>query len=362
MSALVEPVHVARKPWSKHKKKQTLVAIAYFGSLLIIGKFILFMGTLISAIHLTSDGEIIFRGVNLSMVDLNTGTMDLIEDDWEPWNSQKFLGCERRNGQDEYQAESVSEWFPYIEKVKRDGFIIISNTNCGYLDFALNFWEHYQRLGYTNIVFIAEDCIAYNVLKSRIGKHHVAPPILQREKTYEDEIFSEIFRNMTLLRPKYLHYFLNRGVSVMWQDIDSVPIRNTMEFFPRGYDIVAVDDYVTDGHYSSNYLCACLLLLNPTHHTFNLLNVWMSEIESNLSNASDNDQLALNRALSKLRNNREITLAILPRTVYPNGHDYDSFALTAAWVHANYLIGGNSKRDFLKRRGFWVSMEHNYHC
>ncbi len=359
MTGLAKVVFLARKPWSKHSKKQRIVILLCFGLSLVLRKVLFCLRGKVGANYSASDP--------VSIKDLITaeGTNqenNLIEADWEPWKSHDFLRCDSTNGSIEVPSNAHDGWFPYIDNVKQDNFIIISNTNCGYLDFALNFWEHYQTLGYTNIVFIAEDCIAYNILTSKMGKYHVAPPIMTRERTNEDEIFSEIFRNMTVLRPRYLHYFLNRGVSVMWQDIDSVPLRNTMDFFPKGYDIVAVDDYVGDAHYSSNYLCACLLLLNPTRHAFRLLNIWMAEIENNINNPNDNDQLAFNRALGKLRKSKEITLTVLPRTVYPNGHDYDNFASTAAWIHANYLIGGQSKRDFLMKRGYWISTDYSYSC
>ena len=362
MSGRANFIYLARNPVTKQNKKHPIAILVYFGFLLVLGKLLFCFGKHMHDKCLSRSYDMVLNHSSLIPIDLENVKVDLIQADWEPLKSHNFLSCDSLQWAIEEQEKNSSEWFPFIDKVKTDNFVIISNTNCGYLDFALNFWEHYRRLGYSNIVFIAEDCISYNILVSRVGKHHVAPPILKRGRTHEDEIFSDIFRNMTLLRPKYLHYFLNRGVSVMWQDIDSVPIRNTIDFFPRGYDIVAVDDYSTDAHYRSNYLCACLLLLSPTQHTFTLLKDWMSEIDSNLINKNDNDQLALNRALAKLRNRKQISLAVLPRTVYPNGHDYDSFTSTAAWIHANYLIGGKSKREYLRTRGYWLSSEYEFDC
>lgn len=351
---------LARKPWSSCTNTSLGVFALYFGFFLVVGELVQYFEANILAEFAVIDG-LGFKKKDFITTGLLNRESTLIETDWEPWKLQHHVRCDSRAQPSAKDITNSSDWFPYIEEIKKNDFVIISNTNCGYLDFAFNFWEHYQQIGYSNVVFIAEDCIAYNALTSRLGKHHVAPPIMERRETSEDEIFSEIFRNMTLLRPRYLHYFLNRGVSVLWQDIDSVPIQDTMNFFPKGYDVVAVDDRSTDAHYSSNYLCACLLFLNPSQHTFTLLNQWMSEIEMNINNDRDNDQLALNRALSKLKHKKQITLAVLPRTVFPNGHDYDSYATTSAWIHANYLIGGESKRNFLRKRGYWTSLD-SFNC
>lgn len=353
---------IGRKPWIRYGTRGTFFALVCSGLLPLLFLYLLVKvkkqkHIFLPSISMNTSEE---RTVHASTPNLKR--IGLIESDWEPLKSYSFVKCEPTGIVGHLESQTGEEWFPYIDKIKKDNFIILSNTNCGYIDFALNFLEHYKSLGYTNIVLIAEDCITYGVLKNKVGKHHVAPPILIRGNTSEAEIRTEIFRNMTLLRPKYLHYFLNRGVSVMWQDIDSVPIRKTMDYFPRGFDVVAVDDSVTDAHYSSKYLCACLLFLNPTHRVLELLSIWMYEIESNLANPNDHDQYALNRALASLRKKNEITLAILPRTVYPNGHDYDSFASTAAWIHANYIIGGQSKRDFLKRNGYWTVIERTIGC
>ena len=247
---------------------------------------------------------------------------------------------------------SSDDWFPFIDIIKKDAFIILTNANCGYIDFALNFWEHYQRLGYENIVIIAEDCVAYSHLVSVIGRYHVAPPLV-RSNSRAQFFESEDFGKLVSTRPVYMHYFLNRGISVIWQDIDSVPLQDPMKFIPRGFDAVLVDDKKTDAHYSSNYLCSCFIYMNPSLQSLSTLEMWIDELKKE----ERKNQLAFNRAISRVRTEQKMTLAILPRSVFPNGYDFDRFENSSAWIHANYRKGALIKQDFLKQRGAWLPKE-----
>ena len=282
----------------------------------------------------------------------NLLTMDL-----DVWNS--FAGLGVCTDQKHYltmdQTDRKHYWFPYTEEIKKEGFIIISNVNCGYIYFALNFWKHYQKFGYDNIVFIAEDCVTYSFLVTALGQHHVAPPLL-KDGGQEAQIYgSKGFGKLASMRPVYMHFFLNRGVSVIWQDLDSVPLQDPMRFIPRGFDAVLIDDKSTDHHYSSNYLCSCFIYMNPSPGSLTTLELWLDEL--NIKESVN--QLAFNRAISNARAGQIITIAILPRSVFPNGEDFDIFNGTSAWIHANYRTGAKCKQQFLSERGAWIMQENS---
>ena len=54
-----------------------------------------------------------------------------------------------------------------IEAVATDNTIILTQTSCGYLEFAVNWITHAEALGITNWVTICEDEVALNYLSSR---------------------------------------------------------------------------------------------------------------------------------------------------------------------------------------------------
>lgn len=270
--------------------------------------------------------------------------------DLELWQNFSENAClDQTQSVMECEPLNPSCWFPFVEKVQRDNFIIISNVNWGYISFALNFWRNYKDFGYDNIVFIAEDCSAFSYLSSALGRHHVAPPILKNVNKEPQIYGSQGFGKLASMRPMYIHYFLNRGVSVIWQDLDSLPLQDPMKFVPRGFDAVLIDDKRTDFHYSSNYLCSCFIYMNPTPSTFLTLNDWIEELKLD----ENINQLAFNRAISTARKKKRMTIAILPRNVFPNGNDFDRFIETSAWIHANYRKGSLKKYEFLKKRGAW---------
>lgn len=299
-----------------------------------------------------------YQSNNILKHHLNTVKGKLLTVDLDIWSS--FFGPSLCRDQDEhlhiYRTSFNDYWFQYIEIIKQDNFVIISNANYGYLEFALNFWQHYQKLGYENIVFIAEDCAAYSFLENAVGKQHVAPPLLQGTSNEAQIYGSKGFGKIASMRPIYMHYFLNRGVSVVWQDLDSVPLQDPMKFIPRGFDAVLVDDQSTDFHYSSNYLCSCFIYMNPSSGTLSTLKLWLEELKV----GEDVNQLAFNRAISAARVAQKMTVAILPRTVFPNGVDFDRFKNTAVWIHANYKKGSKRKKDFLIERNAWLSNRTSY--
>lgn len=112
---------------------------------------------------------------------------------------------------------ATPDWVPcaQMRRVQRDDTLIIANVDCGYVDFAINFWRSYQRLGHSNIIFLAEDCHAYVALVAIVGADHVAPPLFPPMDTNSDlavhDYGSKGFARLVLSRPVYLQYFTRAG-------------------------------------------------------------------------------------------------------------------------------------------------------
>lgn len=51
--------------------------------------------------------------------------------------------------------------------VAKDNTVILTQTSCGYLEFAVNWITHAEALGITNWLTIAEDELALNYLNTR---------------------------------------------------------------------------------------------------------------------------------------------------------------------------------------------------
>jgi hypothetical protein len=104
-------------------------------------------------------------------------------------------------------------WVPcdQLQRVQRDNTLIVSNVNCGFVDFASNFWRAYAALNRTNILFLAEDCAAYQALVALAGADHVArplgPPKERQAQGYSAAGFSALMR----ARPAYTQYFHDAG-------------------------------------------------------------------------------------------------------------------------------------------------------
>ena len=54
-----------------------------------------------------------------------------------------------------------------FEAVAVDNTVILTQTSCGYLEFAVNWITHAEALGITNWLTIAEDQVALDYINSR---------------------------------------------------------------------------------------------------------------------------------------------------------------------------------------------------
>lgn len=269
--------------------------------------------------------------------------------DLKPWNSiQNFNSCPGLSN--ESALMDGKKWYPHLDQFRDDGFVIISNVNYGYLEFAFNLWNHYKKLGLNNLIFIAEDCSSYREISNKLGPAHVAPPVFRSNtaKLTAQDFASKGFGKIVTVRPYYIYYFLNRNISVLWQDLDSAPLENPFKYISIGFDATFVDDNIGDNHFTSDNICTCLMFFNPVNPSFEVLYYWILETQNQRTN-----QIGFNEALKHVRKRKTLRFTVLPRTVFPNGNDFDSFRQTAAWIHANYHVGSSDKMKFLLKHGSW---------
>ena len=249
------------------------------------------------------------------------------------------------------------EWIscPQLAKVQIDGNIILTSVNCGYVEFAINFWNAYQKLGYSNVIVISSDCATYTALVSLIGYDHVAKPLFPPATRVAQSFDSLDWGKIVTRRPVYMKYVLQAGYNVLWQDADSVPIKDVLQVLPPSlpmqFDVILTNDSLV-GH--PEQLCSCFLYMmhNRTGSHW-LLDRWKLHVQG-----SGHDQPALNHALEDALNVTEYGSAefehmVLPQRMFPNGAQWDSYNHTAFWGHANFRVGKDAKLEFMKTRNLW---------
>lgn len=238
-----------------------------------------------------------------------------------------------------------------LKYVAVNSTVIISNVNEGYLDFAANFWMSYRALGRSNIFFFTEDCLAFNSLGRLVGWEHVGPPFTSHSSSGAASFNTPVFKTLTQLRPFYMHLVLRNGLRALWQDLDSVPLRDILPKLPQSADLVVANDGSSDRVHKK--LCSCLIYLKPTSMGWYMLYLWLRSFR----NEDRNDQISWNRATAFARKEGRVRISVLPVKHFPNGQQYEQFANTAYWAHANYRTGKEAKLLFFTEENLWFSTQ-----
>jgi len=327
----------------------------------------------------------------------DTVLSDLLEPfDLRDWCSWRPVAAHLTPRSLEPPPIGAEEWIPrdQLERVKGGAdHIVVTNANCGFVDLAVNLFVSMERLGHSNLLVFAEDCSAYFSLASVLGPDHVARPLrrpmdLPSDETgngpsQSHEYKSAGFRVVTFVRPVYLAYLLHKGVSVLWQDADTVTLGQPLALHvPAWASLSVIDDADSVSELDLDadrprYFCSCLVFLRSCPQSIWLMNRWKSLLKH--GRGVMEDQMLFNRALEDLGNplvfrggglpiafngtsEEEDEKAskvsrwravILPSQNFPNGQHWDMHRTTAAWAHANYRMGKDSKIEFLKERGLW---------
>lgn len=239
-----------------------------------------------------------------------------------------------------------------LKYVAVNSTVIISNVNEGYVDFASNFWISYRALGRSNIFFFTEDCFAFNALARLVGWEHVELPFTNHSSCGAATFNTPVFKALTQLRPFYIHLVLRNGLRALWQDLDSVPLRDILPQLPQSADLVVANDGSSD--LTQKKHCSCLIYLKPTSTGWYILYLWLRSFQDE----DRNDQVSWNRAIAVAKKKSSVRIMVLPVKHFPNGRQYEQFADTAYWAHANYRTGKEAKLLFFTEKGLWFSAQY----
>lgn len=235
--------------------------------------------------------------------------------------------------------------------------LVVAASNYGYADFADNFMNSLMRLNVSNFVMIPLDEQVYKLLHTAYPKHTL--PLWSEFESGVDgaaNYGTAAFKKLTSTRPTFLRPFLEKNISVFYNDIDMVWRRNAFDELDR---LDATSEKLKlwkDG----NNLCSCAMFLPPTNFSLLFLSAWEDEIRSG---NHTNDQPAMNVALRRLNKGRvkygelrDKLQAFDSSDEFPTGKDYfkkDGDKSKAIIIHNNWIAGKTNKQERFAQNGLW---------
>ena len=273
-----------------------------------------------------------------------------------------------------------------LSSFAHNNIVIVSEVNCGYLDFASNWLLHARRLGVHNFLLISEDDTAHQHLLL-LAPGHIArstevlgTSVLQTPAEDQSQLGfgSRAFGELMARRSHYVHAVLSAGFSALLLDLDAVLLRNPMPYLPTTYDYVGVYDSHPNLEWGRR-LCTCLMLFRPSPGALALVSRW-SEVCAH----AGEDQLCFNGIFPELPlvshaeaqadaghpsgpvavlNGTAVSTFVLPRQLFPSGNCLSDFDVSLigkwnspVWVHANWMRP-EAKRPFLRSLGLWEAKD-----
>jgi hypothetical protein len=237
--------------------------------------------------------------------------------------------------------------------------LFISVFNLGGINIALNHLESLRKQNIQNYRAYVTDQESYDILVEKGHPVEIVtnpPTSLTKDKP---DFGTPDFNTFSYIRYKVIVELLEKGQPVWYLDIDTVVLQNLNDVYDdlknKNYDAVMQNDI--------NMLCSGCMLLFPKPITIKL----MKSVYENRTN-KEGDQIILAHIL---RNNpKALNILSLNTLQFPNGllyfselHSNPRFreqqlqfrksTLPVYFVHANWMVGMQTKIDALKKKGLW---------
>jgi len=235
-----------------------------------------------------------------------------------------------------------------------DNIIFISVFNYGCIEIAENHIISLKHSGITNYMAYVTDNKSYVVLSEKgynVTYYHIDTSI---EKF---DFGKNQFNELSYLRYKIIGELLNEGKIVWYLDVDTVVLYDINKLVSNYLhrDIVMQNDI--------NMPCTGCMLIFPNPKTKQII-----EIIYNLKTSKENDQIIFLRFLQI--NSSKINLDLLDIEHFPNGLLYfnelsdnprfrelqigfNQSKKMTYFVHANWMVGIDTKIAALKRKKLW---------
>ena len=238
-----------------------------------------------------------------------------------------------------------------LGEIAQNNTIILTNVNCGYSDFALNWAFALMAVGHHNFLCIVEDRPGFAYLAEVLPLKHLVMSPFMHETTGVAEWNTPRFIKYTISRPLYIKAVLAHGFRVLWTDIDSVLRKTPEPLLPDGFDLVLTDNRGGMASYGSSNYCSCFLYFKPVPNSIMFLEDWHSALQVSHVNEDQND---FNVVLRRWRLKQNLSVLVLPSELFANGHVLTVWhADYVVWLHANYRVGKAQKRSYLEYTKSW---------
>ena len=244
--------------------------------------------------------------------------------------------------------------------------LFICIFNYGAIHLGLNHLKSLRLAGIKNYKAFVTDLPSMDAVKERDHPvEYVSPKDRHGEYGIDNLDFNTPnFNIMSYLRYKIINRLLSNGVTVWYMDIDTVVLQDLMPIYAqvsgKGADIFFQNDV--------NMPCTGCMLCFPNQTTIKFLHF----IEQNIRN-DVGDQIVVMNALKQKPDS--INLGLFSTTEFPNGllyfcDDLEDQQMVSRYnaavipykntpnkntyfVHANWMIGNDTKIAALKKRGLW---------
>lgn len=237
--------------------------------------------------------------------------------------------------------------------------LFISVFNLGGIKLALNHLESLRRNHIHNYRAYTTDSESYTIVQE---KGHPVELIVETTEDLAKEkadFGTQEFNTLSYTRYKIIGELLEKNQPVWYLDIDTVVLQNLNDVYDKlknsHYHAVMQDDI--------NMLCTGCMLLFPNPITLKLV----QSIYKNKT-SKDNDQITLMKIL--IQNPNIINIMPLNKMQFPNGllyfnelnenpfyrqlqMQFHHSTLPVYFVHANWMIGMETKIAALKGKNLW---------
>uniref|UniRef100_A0A7S1JMX1 Nucleotide-diphospho-sugar transferase domain-containing protein n=1 Tax=Vitrella brassicaformis TaxID=1169539 RepID=A0A7S1JMX1_9ALVE len=249
-----------------------------------------------------------------------------------------------------------------------DGTIVMTTVNRGMVDFAINWAKSLHRQGVNSFLVICLDDRCFDLLSTSFPENVVRAPKEVRVSAAATIFNTESFGALVMTRPFFVREIVQRGYTVLYNDVDMVWLRNALDFMPsRRFDVALQID--------ANCFCSCLMLFRPTEGALSLLDQWGQLMHKETRRNITYNNPYLKEAVKNLRNS--VSIASLSPAFFPSGPVFlktrrgrPSESLTreerkdVVIVHVNWVLGRESKKRALIKHRLWdndvVSLLHGH--
>jgi Nucleotide-diphospho-sugar transferase/Polysaccharide biosynthesis len=234
---------------------------------------------------------------------------------------------------------------------------IVLEVNDGYYDFLLNWLYHFQRLGLAiPVVVIALDDVVQAKMKREVlpafRNVAVERSSVATVQTSALSFDTEGFAGLVSKRPTHIRQKLERGIHVIYSDVDTVWCRNPIPYLAalgHGADAIALVHSMSHNGYRPFYSTGFLALV-ANDRTIELMTKWERKLQQPQPNKDWFNILLFKRSGVKHQP--------LPLREFPSGETYffqysKNQQEATVLVHADVSSNVVEKRRLFASHGLW---------